>query len=260
MIVDCHTHISCRGYEIGPEDHFAESESVDACIVLASPGGDNQQVNRDLSDYVGKHPKKMFGFGVVNPVRDDISVKYISGLKDRLKLDGVVVYCCGDSFHPAHSRAMQFYETAEQLNLPVFFHNTGQFSPGANLDYARPFLIDEVARSFPGLKIIIGGMGKPFLSQTLCVLAKNQNVYADLTISPGRVWDVYNLVVSAHEADVMDKLLFGSGLPVGKPQSCIEALLGFNKLIANTDLPTVPREKIRGIIERDSLQLLGIDY
>ncbi len=52
---------------------------------------------------------------------------------------------------------------------------------------------------------------------------------------------------------------FGSGLPFGKPQACIETLLGFNKLLADTNLPTVPRESIREIIERDSIALLGIE-
>ena len=57
----------------------------------------------------------------------------------------------------------------------------------------------------------------------------------------------------------MDKLLFGSGYPQAAPGECIETLLGFNKLMANTALPNVPREEIREIIERDTLSVLGID-
>ncbi|RKY06921.1 MAG: amidohydrolase, partial [Planctomycetota bacterium] len=123
---------------------------------------------------------------------------------------------------------------------------------------AQPYLLDEVARKFGSLKIIIGSMGVPFVPQTICMLAKHENVYADLTISPEKVWQIYNIVVSAHEAGVMDKLLFGSGYPLARADNCIETLLGFNKLLADTNLPTVPREQIRGIIERDTLALLGI--
>jgi predicted TIM-barrel fold metal-dependent hydrolase len=126
------------------------------------------------------------------------------------------------------------------------------------LDYAQPMLLDEVAREFPDLKMIVGSMGEPFVEQTLLMVAKHPNVYADLTILPNRVWQVYNMVVSSHERDVMDKLLFGSGFPDCSPGSCMETLLGFNKLLADTNLPTVPRGSIRNIIERDSLQLLGI--
>jgi hypothetical protein len=39
---------------------------------------------------------------------------------------------------------------------------------------------------------------------------------------------------------------------------CIETLLGFKMLLADTNLPTVPRGNIQSIIERDTLELLGI--
>jgi hypothetical protein len=101
-------------------------------------------------------------------------------------------------------------------------------------------------------------MGAPFVDQALAMVAKHKNVYADLTIKPSNVWQVYNLVLSAHEYGVMDKLLFGSGFPFGKAGECIETLLGFNKLLADTNLPTVPRGSIRHVIERNTLEALGI--
>ena len=153
---------------------------------------------------------------------------------------------------------MRFYESAQQLGLPVFFHNGGTLQPDAILDYAQPYLSDEVARTFPGLKIIIGTMGLPFVEQTLSMVAKHKNVYADLTIRPGNVWQTYNIVVAGHERGVMGKLLFGSGFPSGSAGECIETLLGLNMLLADTNLPTVPRGNIRSIIERDTLELLGI--
>ena len=109
------------------------------------------------------------------------------------------------------------------------------------------------------MKIVIGSMGVPFVEQTLLMLAKHENVYADLTIRPDRVWQIYNMVVAAYERGVMDKLLFGSGFPGGKAKECIETLLGFNKLLADTNLPAVPRGNISGIIERDTLKLLAIE-
>jgi len=66
------------------------------------------------------------------------------------------------------------------------------------------------------------------------------------------------MVVAAYEQGVMDKLLFGSGFPSGNAGACMETLLGFNKLLGDTNLPTVPHGEIRSIIERDTLELLGI--
>jgi len=154
---------------------------------------------------------------------------------------------------------MRLYESACQLKMPVFFHNAGDLSAAAVLDYARPYLLDEVAREFPELKIVIGSMGNPFLEQTLSMLAKHKNVYADLTIKTTSVWQTYNTVLATHERGVMDKLIFGSGFPASGADQCIEILLGFNKLLGDTNLPAVPRGAIRNIIERDSLALLGIE-
>jgi hypothetical protein len=154
---------------------------------------------------------------------------------------------------------MRFYESAQELGLPVFFHNAvDPLGANAVLEYAQPFLLDEVAREFANLKIIIGNMGVPFVEQTLSMVGRHKNVYADLTIHPSRIWQTYNIVVAAYEQEVMDKLLFGSGFPSASAGECIETLLGFNMLLADTNLPTVPRGSIRNIIERDTLELLGI--
>jgi hypothetical protein len=119
-------------------------------------------------------------------------------------------------------------------------------------------LLDEAARTFPDLKIIIGTMGTPFVEQTLLMLVKHENVYADLTIKPGSVWEVYNTVTAAYERGVINKLLFGSGFPLSTAGECMETLLGFNRFLAGTNLPIVPRSVIRDVIERDTLGLLGI--
>ncbi|MHC4596061.1 MAG: amidohydrolase family protein, partial [Planctomycetota bacterium] len=258
MIVDCHTHISFPADDFETSEHLAAVEPVDVCIVLATADGPGEEVNKKLAEYVNKHREQMVGFAVVDPPKDKISVNNLKPITDKLGLKGTVLYCSVCGFHPANSRAMRFYESAQELGLPVFFHNGCHLGADAVLSYAQPYLLDEVAREFAALKIIIGSMGAPFVEQTLSMVAKHENVYADLTIRPSNVWQVYNMIVAANERGVMDKLLFGSGFPFGNAGECVETLLGFNMLLADTNLPTVPRGNIRNIIERDTLKLLGI--
>jgi predicted TIM-barrel fold metal-dependent hydrolase len=258
MIVDCHTHINCAAKNVELSEHLAAAETVDACIVLAAPENSSEEANKKISEYVSKHKEKMIGFAVIEPTKDKTNVKNLTALMDKLGLKGTVLYCSQCGFHPAHSKAMKFYKSAQELELPVFFHNAGTLEPEAVLDYAQPYLLDEIAREFGALKIIIGSMGIPFVEQTLSMVAKHKNVFADLTIRPSSVWQIYNMVTAAHEWAVMDKLLFGSGFPYGKAEECIETLLSFNKLLADTNLPTVPRGNIQNIIERDTLGVLGI--
>jgi predicted TIM-barrel fold metal-dependent hydrolase len=259
MIVDCHTHIEIAAGNSVASEHLAAIETVDACIVLAAADGPTSEANKKLSQYVNKHKEKMVGFAVVQPDEDKVSTSSLEAVTHKLDLKGMVLYCSDWGIHPTNSRNMRLYESARELGLPVFFHNAGDdIKQNAVLDYAQPYLLDEVAREFPSLKIIIGNMGVPFIEQTLAMVAKHKNVYADLTIKPRNVWQTYNTVISAHEYGVMDKLLFGSGFPSGNAGQCIETLLGFNMLLADTNLPTVPRGSIQSIIERDALVLLGI--
>jgi predicted TIM-barrel fold metal-dependent hydrolase len=258
MIVDCHTHIQSLIIDIDRSEHLAAAEPVDVCFVLADGNGPSREINKDLSEYISNHKTRMVGFAFVKPAEDPVSLDEIRYIREKLDLKGVVLYCAQCGFHPVHSRAMQFYESAQKMQIPVFFHND-QSNQSSVLNYAQPVLLDEVAISFPDLKIIVGNMGMPFVEQTLALLQKHDNVYADLTLMPNRVWQVYNTVVSAHECGVMEKLFFGSGFPSSKASECIETLLGFNKLLADTNLPRVPRDIIRQIVERDTLKLLGIE-
>jgi hypothetical protein len=260
MIVDCHTHIRSLD-EAEVSEHLAAAETVDACVVLAAPDGTRSEINRKLGDYVGRHADRMVGFGVVDPTEDRIDDKGLAELTETLRFKGFALYCSMSGFHPTHSRAMRFYEAVQHLRIPIFFHNgSHSLKASAVLEYAQPYLLDEVARAFPELTMIIGNMGVPFVEQTLSMVGKHERVFADLTIRPSKVWQTYNIVVAAHERGVMGKLLFGSGFPLSNADECIETLLGFNMLLSDTKLPTVPRGSIRSVIERNSLELLGIEH
>jgi hypothetical protein len=257
MIIDCHTHLN------DPSDNAEVANLLDicqkttACFVLEGSGSKTAADSNKFAELIRSNDK-LIGFSNYSPLTNKINSDAVSAATTAAGIAGVVLYCAEEAFHPCNSRAMQFYEIAEQLGLTVFFHNSPPYSPQAVMAHAQPHLLDEVAINFPNLKIIIGSMGQPFLDQTLCMTAKHPNVYADLTIDPSKKWQLYNIVVAAHESSAMDKLLFGSGAPNAEPGNCIETLLGFNKLFAHTDLPSVPREKIRSIIERDTLALLNI--
>jgi predicted TIM-barrel fold metal-dependent hydrolase len=206
---------------MAPTDHMATLEKVDVCFVLPTPDNAGSLANKAVSQYVAQHKSRMVGFAIINPLHDNVSVRNFNYLRRELGLQGIVVYCPEFGCHPAHSRAMRLYEAAEELRMPVFFHNGAPLSPSAVMDYAQPYLLDEVARNFGSLKIIIGSMGRPFIEQTLALLEKHRNVYADMTMSPKRVWQVYNMILSAHERELMEKLLYGSGFPLGSPEAYI---------------------------------------
>ena len=80
----------------------------------------------------------------------------------------------------------------------------------------------------------------------------------DLASFGRRPWIAYDALARAHQMHVVDKLLFGSDFPFTTAGECIETLYTINQMAMGTNMPTVPRESLRGIVERDVMALLGI--
>lgn len=257
MIIDCHTHIECLTAETDTISHQEHCQQADAVFVLASAIGTSPQANEKVSAYI-KTNSKMIGFATFNPLADKVNVESVASVVDKGNFKGIVLYCSEKGFHPCHSRAIRLYEAAAELGLPVFFHNSAPYSQDAVMQFADPVLIDEIARDFPDLNIIIGAMAEPFIEKTIALIAKHNNVFGDLTVRVDKPWQTYNRIRRAFEAEIMDKLIFGSGYPCGNIQASVETLLGFNKMLPDVSLPNVPREKIREIIERDVFELFSI--
>ena len=297
MIVDCHTHIWASPDQLGqldlggtmhparkrvggrgsagsavpgkpvwrnipaadPDHHWAETATVDKSIVLGFKSRYLQAdiPNRFVSEYVSRFPQKLIGFAGIDPT-DEGAVEEVQIARQELKLRGVTVSPANQDFHPSDSRAMDVYAECERLAMPVLFHPSGQFTEQSKLEYGRPYLLDEVSRSFPNLRVIIAQVGQPWIEETIVMLGKHPHVYADVSGLLSRPWLAYNARVGAHQGGVIDKLLFGSDFPYTGAAECIEALYSINQLAQGTNLPLVPREALRGIVERDTLGLLGL--
>ncbi len=48
-------------------------------------------------------------------------------------------------------------------------HPGGRFTEQSKMEFGRPYLLDEVARTFPKLRLVIAQMGQPWVDETLCL-------------------------------------------------------------------------------------------
>lgn len=271
MIVDCHTQIWDSTARWGraaapsvsivaePARHLEAVDTVDRAIVLAfkSVHLDAEIPNRFVADYVRRHASKLVGFAGIDPTDPDCLAE-VALAQEQLGLKGVTLSPSLQNFHPADTRALEVYEECARRGLPVIFEQNHRH-PAARMEFARPVLLDEVASEFPRLRIVVAHMGFPWVDETLALLGKHGNVFADVAGLLPRRWLTYNALLSAHEYGVMDRLLFGSDFPYRSPAACIEALYSLNQLSSGSGLITIPREQLRGIVERDALALLGIE-
>ncbi|HEY8666997.1 MAG TPA: amidohydrolase family protein [Tepidisphaeraceae bacterium] len=291
MIVDCHTHVWQSPDQLGQVDlgttpkqprprparispgrtvwrsipsadadhHWAQSVSVDKSIVLGFKSRylRAEIPNSYVADYVNRFPQKLVGFAGIDPTERE-AVAELKSAKVDLHMRGVTISPSNQDFHPTDTRAMRVYAEAERLGMPIVMHGGSQFTEQSKMEFARPYLLDEVARTFPKLRIIISQLGQPWVEETICLLGKHQNVFADISGLLSKRWQAYIALVECHQAGVMDRILFGSDFPYTSATECIEELYSINQMAHGTNLPVVPREALRGIIERDTLGLLGI--
>ncbi|MEW6198952.1 MAG: amidohydrolase family protein [Planctomycetota bacterium] len=270
MIVDCHTRIWSSPSQLGQAvpagtppradeaRHAAATQPVDRAIVLALKSRHLRAEipNRFVADYVRRNPGKFIGFAGIDPTELDWR-RELRIAQDELGLKGVVISPPIQDFHPADSRAMPFYEECLRRGLPVVIDQ--ELRPaGAKLDYGRPALWDEVAQAFPDLRLVLGRLGHPWVAEAVVLLGKHAHVYADIAGLLPQPWLSCTALHAAFEYEVLDKLLFGSGFPFCSPTACIEALYSINQFAQGGSLPPIPRERLRGIVERDALALLGI--
>lgn len=291
MIVDVHTHTPRHQQPVPPDktsnnamwrpdqerptqftwdDHFAAMAPVDKAIVFniatdPAAGGDNggsqypaPRVNDDTAAYVRTHPNKLIGFLSVHPHAPD-ALDEIDRCTGDLGLRGIKVGPNYQNFDPLGEEAMRVFRRAEELGLPVLFHQGTSPVQFADLDYAHPRHIDRLATACPQLRMILAHLGHPWQADCIVVIRKHPNVFADISAQFYRPWSYYNAFRLATEWGVLPKLLFGSDYPVATPEETITALPKVNDILEGTSLPRVPERELEKIVQRDSLALLGLD-
>ena len=107
--------------------------------------------------------------------------------------------------------------------------------------------------------MVIAHLGHPWIDDTLVLIRKQPNFYADISALHYRPWQFYNALITAKEYGVLDKLLFGSDYPFTTPEASIDALRNFNKLVEGTNLPRLATEDIERLITSPALEYLGLE-
>lgn len=244
---------------INLDDHWKAMEPVDKAIVVAFKSNHLKVhvPNEYVAQYVQIHPDKLIGFASVDP-HDPDPIAEIEHAVEDLGLKGLKLSPIYQNVPPTDPGLLRIFGKAEKLGLPVLIHQGATFPRRVNLKNALPVLLEDVALQFPDLKMVIAHLGHPWEVDTLVLIRKQPNLYADISALYYRPWQLYNSLILAMEYGVTHKLIFGSDYPFTTPASTIRALYELNNLVEGTRLPKIPKEVLDGIIYRDSLALLNL--
>lgn len=292
MIIDVHTHTPTHIRAVPPEerqpnaqwrsdrvveaavswdDYLTAMEPVDrACVFgIRFKGGEmpagregagvqwTGDVNQQTADFVRSCPEKLIGFMSVHPDEGDV-VQEIERCVHELGLRGIKLGPNYQGFDPLSDNAFRVYASAQQLRLPILFHQGTSPMRSAPLRFAHPLIMDEIASAFPELRVVMAHLGHPWHADTITVIRKHPHVYADVSSQFFRPWGQYQALRLATEWGVLDKLLLGSDYPVATPQETIDGLLSAVGVAARANLPPLDPDALLAIVHRDSLAALGL--
>ena len=278
MIIDMHTHffkdserdfgdqlwedlkrggIKREVWIYSEEDYTRGTKAADKVIAFglkAKKTGWNAK-NQDVFDFVSRRKDKYIYFASIDPYEDGFmhDLEYNHNI---LKCGGIKIGPIYQGVHPRDKKYYEIYDYCEKKSLPVITHMATTFSSGVPIDYARPYHMDQIACDFPKLKIVLAHLGHPWEAETVAIIRRNENVYADISALYYRPWQFYNSMRLAVEYNCAHKLLFGSDYPATTTENSINGIRNMNHIVKDNGLPKIPEEVTEGIINRNSLEIL----
>ena len=281
MIVDVHTHFFRPETDFGPnlradmarcgvdsagwgnvgERHLETTRKADVAVVFglqAQATGWNIP-NDAVAAHVARAPQRLLFFAAVDPARGDCLLELERCHRD-LGATGVKLAPLYQGVHPCDPRCTEIYRYCERHGLPVLFHAGTSFVGGTPLDFSRPAHFDAVAVEFPELRMVLAHLGHPWEGETIAVIRRHPNVFADLSALHYRPWQFYNSMRLVVEYHAEHKVLFGSDFPFTTTGSSLAGVRGVNAVLAQSGLPPIPADVIEGIIHRDALSLLALPH
>jgi predicted TIM-barrel fold metal-dependent hydrolase len=213
--------------------------------------------DRYVADYVSSHPERLLGFLSLDPTVPGWEEELRFG-HETLRLRGIKLMPMYAGFRPDDSRLDPLWSYASRHGLPVLLHTGTTFVAQAPLECTLPRWLDEVARRFPEVRIVMAHLGHPYEGECIATIRKHPHVYADISALHYRPWQFFNSLMLVQEYGVWSKLLFGSDYPFTTVDATIRDLRTMNNMVAGTGIPRLNTDRIEDLIARDSLALLGL--
>lgn len=238
------------------ETLFQAMQGVARAIIFTLRYGDSAGIAGDdetTAAAVAAYPGKFVGFAAVDPRRPDYMDLLRHAVED-LGLRGVKFGPIYNGVPLSDARLEPVYEYCTRHDLPLTLHMGTTFARNAPVELGRAIHVEPVAMRWPDLKIILAHMGHPWFEECIVVARKQPNVYCEVSALFYRPWQYYNILVTAEEYRISDKIFFGTDYPFSTVEESIEGLRSVNRLVEGTSLPRVSSETIDQILHSNPFE------
>ena len=234
---------------------YREMAGVDKAIVFSLRYGDSIGIEGNdeiTAAAVAKYPDKFIGFAYADPRRSDCMELLRHAIED-LGLSGVKFGPIYNGVALSDRRLDPVYEYCQRNNIPLTMHMGTTFARNAPVDHGRAIHVEPIALRYPDLVMVLAHMGHPWYEDCIAVVRKQPNVYCEVSALFYRPWQYYNILISAQEYKVTDKIFFGTDFPFARVEESVDGLLSINDQLKGTALPRVSEDTMNRILQSDPL-------
>lgn len=204
-----------------------DAAGIDMAVIPGRQSPSTYVDNRDLCRLSEQYPKRFIPFPLFDPLRPKESMREIQ----ELVLDGPAA---GVTIEPGFGNTLRFddpayfplYRFLEERSIPLMLTFSGSITP--IIDATLPSRLDLVAKTHPGLNIVVGHGGWPWGKELICMAFFRHNIYLApdlyaMDAVPG--CEDYRLAAAGM---LQDRFLFGSSYPLVPVQQAVDNVKGWN--------------------------------
>lgn len=190
---------------------LGEDYSADSAMPLVS--------NDEIRNVMDAAPGRYIGFAGADPRKED-APQELKRAFEELGLSGLHLNLSRTRLNVEDERVQALFQICSECEKPVILHAGYSWKPDTPSRYAEPILFEDAFINFPGVRFCLTHMGWPWWEETIMLLMKYPNVYADTATvymdSPTK-WFKQLFSVSMDidwlQNSFADKVMYGSNMP-----------------------------------------------
>jgi uncharacterized protein len=227
--------------------HLMDKAGVDRVMLCAWHRPGKWVVSNDtIAAFVRQFPERFVGVAAVNLEKPVEAVHELERAVKELGFKALRVVPWLWNRPPNDKFYFPLYVKCIELNIP-FCTQVGHTGPLMPSETGRPVpYLDEVALTFPELRIVAGHIGHPWTDEMIGVAWKHENVYIDTSAYAPRYYP--SQLVHYVKTYGQDKVLFGTNFPQLSWERCVQQ-------VQEMDLPKEIHTKFLGRNARRVFQL-----
>lgn len=158
------------GKDLDSKFNYAESDP--------STGVTTPSTNEWVHACMEKYPDRFLGFACIDPSKEG-AIEELEQTISEYNFKGVKLFPCHHYYEANDKKIYPFYEKCVELGICVSYHMGFTGSPIDRLRLQLPLTLDDVARDFPKLNIVICHIAGHWFQEATQVALGNPNVYVD---------------------------------------------------------------------------------